>query len=339
MSSSIASNSITLPKPDQFPELTWRDARMEDAESIHQLSVAAVEVDGLEGPQPVEEIHQVFGIMGDDAPTDTLVALNDNEQVVAMAFVFVLPPGEDARQIRMGGSVHVDYRGRGIGDYLMAWMEARARQKLDGVDDGLPQKAMTNCRDHQTDRISLFEKNGFQPVRYFYKMKRDLTEPVPEKELLPELKLATWTPDLDMALLEAYNKSFIDHFGFVQFTPEIWRQIICEGPHFRGDMTYLAINADDEVVGFLITDIDASRNEGRDKKEATMGQIGVIRGWRKQGIASALMVKAMHAYRDAGFDYAVLGVDTENPTGALRLYENIGFESVRRGIAFEKTLN
>jgi len=328
-----------LPKPDEFPEFTWRDARFEDATAIQKLSVAAVNIDGLDGPQPIEEIEQVFGIMGDDAPTDTLLALDENEHVMAMAFVFIMPPSEDERLVRLGGSVHVDYRGCGIGDYLMRWMEARARQKLAGIDDGLPQRASTNCRDHLTDRISLFERHGFQAVRYYYKMKRDLTAPIPEKTLLPELTLTPWTPDLDLAMLAAYNDSFRDHFAFAPFTPDIWKQIVCEGPHFRSDLTYLAMNDDGQVVGYLITDVDESRNAVRDKSEATMEQIGVIRGWRKQGIASALMVEAMRAYREASFDYAALGVDTENPSGALQLYENLGFESVRRGIAFSKSLN
>ena len=35
--------------------------------------------------------------------------------------------------------------------------------------------------------------------------------------------------------------------------------------------------------------------------------------------------------RDAGMDDAMLGVDAENPTGALGLYEGLGFEVVKRG--------
>ncbi|NKQ35221.1 MAG: GNAT family N-acetyltransferase [Chloroflexi bacterium] len=69
-----------------------------------------------------------------------------------------------------------------------------------------------------------------------------------------------------------------------------------------------------------------------------MDEIGVIRGWRQRGIASALIAAAMRAFRDEGLEYAKLGVDTENPTGALRLYENLGFYSVRRSTAFHKAL-
>jgi len=35
-------------------------------------------------------------------------------------------------------------------------------------------------------------------------------------------------------------------------------------------------------------------------------------------------------------DYAMLGVDTENPTGALKLYQRLGFVPVKRFVNFEK---
>jgi ribosomal protein S18 acetylase RimI-like enzyme len=34
----------------------------------------------------------------------------------------------------------------------------------------------------------------------------------------------------------------------------------------------------------------------------------------------------------------MLAVDTENPTGALRLYEGVGFQPVKRSAAFRKVM-
>ena len=84
--------------------------------------------------------------------------------------------------------------------------------------------------------------------------------------------------------------------------------------------------------------VSEERNAQTGKREGVMDEIGVIRGWRQRGIASALITAAMRAFREEGLAYAKLGVDTENPTGALRLYENLGFYSARRSIAFHKEL-
>ncbi len=46
----------------------------------------------------------------------------------------------------------------------------------------------------------------------------------------------------------------------------------------------------------------------------------------------------MGAFRNAGLDYATLGVDSENTTGALGLYERLGFEPVKRYIRYEKKI-
>jgi ribosomal protein S18 acetylase RimI-like enzyme len=35
---------------------------------------------------------------------------------------------------------------------------------------------------------------------------------------------------------------------------------------------------------------------------------------------------------------AALGVDAENPSGALRVYENLGFRRTRTGVAYRKAM-
>jgi ribosomal protein S18 acetylase RimI-like enzyme len=55
-------------------------------------------------------------------------------------------------------------------------------------------------------------------------------------------------------------------------------------------------------------------------------------------VASALLCASMHAMQADGLDWATLGVDTTNPTGALRLYERLGFAQVKRFISFQKSL-
>ncbi len=64
--------------------------------------------------------------------------------------------------------------------------------------------------------------------------------------------------------------------------------------------------------------------------------ISVRRPWRRRGLASALIADALRALRDAGLDEAALGVDAENVSGALRVYEALGFRRVRTGVSYRK---
>jgi ribosomal protein S18 acetylase RimI-like enzyme len=59
---------------------------------------------------------------------------------------------------------------------------------------------------------------------------------------------------------------------------------------------------------------------------------------RKQGLGWALLLTGMQALQDEGMRRAMLGVDTENLTGALRLYEGAGFHPAKRSGAFRKTI-
>jgi ribosomal protein S18 acetylase RimI-like enzyme len=51
-----------------------------------------------------------------------------------------------------------------------------------------------------------------------------------------------------------------------------------------------------------------------------------------------MLLAGMRALKDAGMDVVKLGVDAENPSGALRLYENVGFEVVYTNVAYAKDI-
>ncbi|NKQ35218.1 MAG: GNAT family N-acetyltransferase [Chloroflexi bacterium] len=330
-------NAIILPKPVDFPQYTWRPLAAGDAAALHRLAQANWQADGLESAQPVAEIEHMMGlILSGDVQAGTLLAWTEAGEIAASVFASLLPSQTEHR-VNVGGSVHAAHRRQGLGHFLMAWAEAWARQQTAEFTDGLPRRLEAGCRGHQADRIKLFEEVGFRPTRYFFQMERDLAKPIPEKPLASGLALANWTPELDEAVRAAFNDSFRDHWGFFLVDETLW-PVFTGKPDFRGDLSQLALDGDGRVIGFCLCSVSEERNAQTGKREGVMDEIGVIRGWRKRGIASALIVAAMRAFREAGLEYAKLGVDTENPTGALRLYENLGFYSVRRSIAFHKEL-
>ena len=72
-------------------------------------------------------------------------------------------------------------------------------------------------------------------------------------------------------------------------------------------------------------------------KRGWLEHISVRRPWRRRGLARAISAMAMRRVRDAGMEDAMLGVDSENPTGALGLYEDLGFEVFSRATAYEQS--
>ena len=62
------------------------------------------------------------------------------------------------------------------------------------------------------------------------------------------------------------------------------------------------------------------------------------RPWRRQGLASALVGRALYALREAGYEAAVLGVDAENPNQAVELYRRAGFEETSAATSYRRPL-
>ena len=73
-------------------------------------------------------------------------------------------------------------------------------------------------------------------------------------------------------------------------------------------------------------------------KRAWLESVSVRRPWRRRGLARALIAASLVDLRRRGIEEALLGVDAENPNGALALYEGRGFEVKVRAMCYRKTL-
>ena len=69
-----------------------------------------------------------------------------------------------------------------------------------------------------------------------------------------------------------------------------------------------------------------------------MSSLGVRRGWRKHGLATAVLVWTLREAAARGLEAVALDVDAENPTGAKRLYERVGFREMERFLVYRKQI-
>jgi mycothiol synthase len=181
------------------------------------------------------------------------------------------------------------------------------------------------------------ERRGFGVVRYFYRMQRDLSEPIPAVQLPADLALRVYTPELRDAVHAAFNEAFRDHWSFDPITAEDWQQFFIGRSSFRPDLTYVVMDGD-EVAGFSINGVSPEENARHGRSEGWIEELAVRRLWRKRGVATALLCASMHSFKAEGLQHAMLGVDTQNLSGALRVYEGVGFKPIKRYIQFEKRI-
>ena len=94
----------------------------------------------------------------------------------------------------------------------------------------------------------------------------------------------------------------------------------------------------DEVAGSVMTFVWPEENERLGLSRGWLEHVSVRRAWRKRGLATALIADSLRVLRDLGLAEAALGVDSQNPTGALRLYESLGFRRHKTGVSLRKSL-
>jgi ribosomal protein S18 acetylase RimI-like enzyme len=84
--------------------------------------------------------------------------------------------------------------------------------------------------------------------------------------------------------------------------------------------------AGDEVIGYSLNGFFPDDEQVTGRREGWVRSLGVKQAWRGRGVASALLENSFNAFIDAGLTHSMLGVDSENPTGAFGLYERLGYE-------------
>ena len=332
------STNHTLPKPPPLPIYAWRPASIDDAPAIFQMMLDIDAHDNRHWAGTLAETENEFKDPDLDAATDTLLALAPSGDAAALAMTYV-PREVETEHRGMSGRRFIPGIVR-LSSKISSCAGARpaCAQILAQRQDDLPRPLRGGAMSHDQARIDLFTRHGYTPIRHFFEMRRDLAHPIASPTLPPHLQIQPWRDELDRPVFDAFNESFRDHWGFEPVSEEVWRLFFTGRESFRPKLSFVVM-AGEEVAGFSVNYYSPEENERKGIDEAWIGDLGTRRPWRKQGIATALLNHSMLAFQAAGIPHASLGVDSENPTGALGVYERVGFKVVERSVSLGKYIS
>jgi mycothiol synthase len=224
--------------------------------------------------------------------------------------------------------------------------------RREGIATKLLETALENLRNRgmevaetwaQTDRkdcMHLFEKFGFKQVRITSIMTRKL-DIVPEantKSVQVTIRNMQVEKEKEIQLLnELDNETFKEHFNFRPRTIEETKYALFEMPWFTVQKWFFALQ-NGQPVGYSGIAIDEGLNKEKNLKWGLIADIGVLKPNRRMGIGTSLMLHMMQSLKDLGMKDAFLYVDDMNPTGAIKLYEKLGFKTLRKSIMYQLNL-
>lgn len=319
--------------PDRF---TARGATMSDVEQAMALfnrwSRVVIGRDEFANMDSIRDEWQAPGI---DLAEDTRHIFAPNGELVG--HIEMWTNSHPLTHPELWGRVDPGYQGMGIGTWMMHWAEQHALRALPTVPTELrfaPQ--MGSYRKDERSK-NLFAKFSYRHLRSLYYMHIEMDGPVPGPEFPEGITLRTYNPETDAeAVYLAENDAFRDHFGHVERPfEEGFKQWKRRREHEGYDPTlyFLAMDGN-EIAGVNIcrsySHYDADRGWVR--------SLGVRRPWRKRGLGMALLRHSFNEFYRRSKRKVGLGVDSQNLTGALRLYENAGMHVDQAYDFYEKEM-
>jgi GNAT superfamily N-acetyltransferase len=245
--------------------------------------------------------------------------LEDGPRIAAYAVVF--PHGDT---LELDGYVHPERQGRGLGAWLVARAEERAREL--GLSRLYAFSLAGDVRAHR-----LFQQLGLRELRRFYRMMIELAGPPPDPEWPEGLTAETFQVEDAKPFHDAMIEAFEDEWNFVAMPFEEWRELrLVKDPDFDPTLWFL-VRDGNEIAAVM-------RNEPDRSGAGFVGAIGVRKPWRKRGLALALLRHAFSEFYRRGKRRVALGVDAENPTGATRLYERAGMHVAFEAVTYGKEI-
>lgn len=278
------------------------------------------------------DLEEVFEASKNDPSLDTIMGFDGDGTPRAFGRISA---NRGSNLAHAFGGVDPQWRRRGIGRAVHEWQISRARKRFAdaGIADGF---VRTYAEESNQGHRALLEAAGNTIARWFTEMTRDLSAEIPEVDLDPGLEIVTFSDDISEAVRLAHNDAFQDHWGSEPRDEESWHYTVTH-PEFRAQWSLAAIDVQSgEVAAYQIASYDPESKELVGHDEGYTELLGVRRAWRGRRLAPALLAEAMRRFKADGMENAGLGVDTENPSGALGLYERMGYTPTRRSMAFER---
>ncbi|MBP7692570.1 MAG: GNAT family N-acetyltransferase [Anaerolineales bacterium] len=340
MSTELSLDPVRVANAPALPGLVFRRFRgADDFPAMMRVLSASEIADGNERVITLEEIANTYAHLTNSDPDRDVLMAEVAGQLVAYGRVDHYREDSGARLFNHFAFIDPAWRRKGIGAAMLGWFQARLRavaaeQPVDG-----PRFFQAFVSDRAAGTETLLKASGYTAVRYGYLMVRPDLENIPDFPLPAGLEVRPVQPEHYRPIWDANNEAFRDHWGFAEPTEADYQAWLNDPTVFTPALWQIAWDtATHQVAGQVKGFINHHENASFNRKRGWCEFISVRRPWRKQGLARALITRTLRVFKEQGMTESALGVDTQNLSGALRVYEACGFRPVQGSVTYRKPL-
>jgi mycothiol synthase len=300
---------------------------MDDLNTVSELlQVCDIAEYGVPDVMP-DELRAMWQAPSFHLDTDAVMVKAPNNQLVGYADM------EQRQHTKLFTYVRVrpGYENQGIGEQLLQLAEAWGRQQMAEADPEARITLNSWASSKNEAMQQLLERAGFKAIRHNWRMEIEM-EAAPAEPLWPAgISVRTFQPGMDRQVFEMIDTAFQDHWGHLPGNFEDWRHWMIGKETFDPTLWFLAFEGEQIAGGALCAD-------NIDTNTGWVDQLAVLRPWRRKGVGLALLQQAFGEFYKRGRHKVGLGVDSQNLTGAVRLYERADMHVARQYISYQKEL-
>ncbi len=271
--------------------------------------------------------------------SEKVVAINGHAEIVGYAY---LTNAEHGIISEVGGAVHPENWGRGVGTMLLNWAEQRAQALTDRAPPGVRTVLQANVYEAQHETIRLLTQAGFAKVREWAHLVVDMVEPPPVPTVPDNMVIRAMDLDEDWDIVgPAMDEAYTDHWGAISLPfvvtssdeEQLQEVLEPEDDSYSNapGVCFIAL-AGDTVAGGVLC--NAKLVERADT--GRVGSLFVRPQYRRHGIGRALILTAFNAFWERGVRRIITDTDAESFTETPKFYARVGMRLYRREYLYEK---
>ena len=313
----------------------WREDA--DFDVCAEVLRQATAHDGFVRVRDAARWRSMFRQFGGDPARDCWLAQVDGE-VAGYAMALDLGREDPTTRLLIHNIVVAPrWRGRQVEHRLLDIATTRLSQSAGESQSG-PEanvRFRAEISDRETYILELLAGRGYAVRHYVVEMARPLDAVLPALTMPPGIETRPiGGAAVALRVLAALSGAAVEE-GMPAFTKHQMVEMVAHPIHGQIEHWIVAWDGAVPVAGVLGW-VDAAENTEQGRARAYTERITTLPAWRRRGIASALLVRAMEHFRAAGMTEAALAVDTDNASGALGLYERLGFGRTSTSLVVDK---